>query len=380
MINEHKFECRTKGLVFSPWIMPAANYGVYPLKFNPRKKIIVPGDFREHVFATEICKLYKVGIRAKETKEEIWVRPFETLSAALEVYIRLIGIDIERYDGKQLRLPSTWLEDDIEFYIATTAQYTSSNSTNADWPTGNKVPAGVTTTDYLVVAGGGAGGNNAGGGGGAGGMLTSTGLSVTPGNQVTITVGAGGSSLAANGADSVFSSITSTGGGGGGVASVSNGAAGGSGGGSASTGSAGAGTGGQGNNGGANATPSSGGGGGAGAVGGTGAGGTGGNGGNGSASSISGSSVTYAGGGGGGGNAGQNGGAGGTGGGGAGTRIGAATAGTANTGGGGGGTDGGTFGNGGSGVIWLSYTVVVINYGWMTKSEEERFSVTQVTH
>ena len=101
------------------------------------------------------------------------------------------------------------------------------------------------TVDYLVVAGGG-GGNS--GGGGAGGLrctVTATGgggslesaLSLTPGNSYTITIGAGGIGgvgdiQPTSGSNSVFSTITSTGGGYGGRQSVNNtSASGGSGGG-----------------------------------------------------------------------------------------------------------------------------------------------------
>jgi hypothetical protein len=62
----------------------------------------------------------------------------------------------------------------------------------------------------LVVAGGGGGGGNHGGGGGAGGYRTST-LSVSASTAYTITVGAGGGASQI-GQNSVFSSITSTGG------------------------------------------------------------------------------------------------------------------------------------------------------------------------
>ena len=83
---------------------------------------------------------------------------------------------------------------------------------------------GPIAVDYLVVAGGGGGGsNNSGGGGGAGGFRTASSFSVAGGTTYTITVGAGGagagsgaSAAGSNGADSVFSSITSPGGGGGG--------------------------------------------------------------------------------------------------------------------------------------------------------------------
>lgn len=229
------------------------------------------------------------------------------------------------------------------------------------------------TVDYLVVAGGG-GGASSGGGGGAGGMLTGS-LSVTA-TSYSITVGGGGAGgvsggnhIGVAGSNSVFSTITATGGGSGGSNTCPTACSGGgSGGGSGADTSAlhlgGTGVAGQGNNGGsnggANASPSpSGGGGGAGAVGANGVGNTvSGAGGAGLSSSISGSAVTYAGGGGGasyfgGGTAG----AGGSGGGGAGNDTnGTGTAGTSNTGGGGGGgTSTGIGGAGGSGIVIIRY-------------------------
>ena len=228
---------------------------------------------------------------------------------------------------------------------------------------GTFTPNGAGNVEYLVVAGGGGGGKDTGGGGGAGGFRTSTGFAVTA-QAYTVTVGAGGVGATsyvngANGADSVFSTITSTGGGGGAPAG-DTGVGGGSGGGGSRTGTGGSGTSGQGNNGGSGTAFLSGaGGGGAGAVGGN-AGGdtTSGVGGDGSASSISGSSVYYAGGGGGGSRG--TGGAGGLGGGGAGSYDTTATAGTANTGGGGGGggndvTSGYNGGAGGSGIVIIRY-------------------------
>jgi hypothetical protein len=253
------------------------------------------------------------------------------------------------------------------------------------------------TVDYLVVAGGGGGGTarssgSGGGGGGAGGYRTSIGgssLSLTP-SSFTVIVGAGGSGRTSedkgiSGNDSVFSTITSTGGGGG--ASIGgtfygyavggeNGLSGGSGGGSSgnfnspfSSGTPGSGntpatSPSQGNNGGVGSVSANnfgaGGGGGAGAVGGNGTGSAGGVGGAGTANSISGSSVTYAGGGGG---ASHNGGTGGTGGSGGGGNGGTglsnnSTAGTANTGGGGGGNNqGSTSSAGGSGIVIVRYPV-----------------------
>jgi hypothetical protein len=285
--------------------------------------------------------------------------------------------------------------------------------------------AGSNTVDYLVVAGGGGGGAKSGwglAGGGAGGYRESSGaasgsysasplgacvaaLPVTA-QGYSITVGAGGSGGTntgcsncaggiSSGANSVFSTIISTGGGkGGNVFGPTDrfGSPGGSGGGGgacgpASPGDAAGGTGNtppvsppQGNNGGnggdgSSAFTAGGGGGGAGAagtnaspIGSPGCNADGGNGGNGVASSISGSPVTRAGGGGGS----TNGstscstfGTGGTGGGGDGRAFNtpnvgpSCQAGVTNSGGGGGGGGGPlpgvNGGNGGSGIVIIRY-------------------------
>ena len=118
-------------------------------------------------------------------------------------------------------------------------------------------PVGSDSVDYLVVAGGGGGGKNRGGGGGGGGFRESSGavsgcysasplgacvsaLPVTA-TAFPITVGGGGtgaipsdpdaSTTATNGANSIFSTITSAGGGGGGNRDQTGGNPGGSGGG-----------------------------------------------------------------------------------------------------------------------------------------------------
>ena len=222
--------------------------------------------------------------------------------------------------------------------------------------------------DYLVVAGGGSGGAGYGPGGGAGGYREGN-FSLVIGQEYAVTVGIGGTINYANGSDSVFSSITSTGGGGGREDGGSGG------GGRYSDGIPGNGntpstSPSQGNNGGTGALSGrygTGGGGGAGGVGGAGstASPAGGVGGVGKASDIKvrGTSVYYAGGGGGGewsGNSssGINA-AGGLGGGGIGAAKGYGNGGNgaANTGGGGGGSsDSGSIqGNGGSGVVILRY-------------------------
>ena len=109
------------------------------------------------------------------------------------------------------------------------------------------------TVEYLVTAGGASGARANGGGGGAGGYRTATGFSVSA-TSYSITVGAGGASSGLsvkgnNGADSIFSSITSTGGGGGGTgyATSDDGKDGGSGGGGSETSGGRSGTGGSGN-------------------------------------------------------------------------------------------------------------------------------------
>ena len=246
------------------------------------------------------------------------------------------------------------------------------------------------TVSYLVIAGGGGGGGGDGaGGGGAGGYLTST-TTLTAGTSYTVTVGAGGAggtgggtySNGTVGSNSVFSSITASGGGYGGIggnATTSTaGGNGGSGGGGGGRGAQAGGTAssGQGSAGGTSASGDVGGssrgagGGGASAVGGNGTALTvGGNGGNGTASSITGSSVTYAGGGAGGGYSDSSTGAaatGGTGGGGNAVLGGSGNAGTINTGGGGAGGsyNGNNGGNGGSGIVILS--VPTTNYSGTT--------------
>ena len=264
------------------------------------------------------------------------------------------------------------------------------NSTNAATITnGGSVTTGAAmpftqlktpAVDYLVVAGGGGGGSNVGGGGGAGGLLQGS-VSVVAGSSITVTVGSGGTAgtggnAGGAGVNSVFGSISASGGGyGGGLASPTIGGAGGSGGGTGGTGTpwgysissaaGGQGVFGQGNTGAGSAGGGTAfyasGGGGAGTIGLSGASTYGGNGGAGIASAISGTVTAYGGGGGGGGGNSNTYGTGGTGGGGRGggpaANAGNAAVGTANTGGGGGGgAAGGDAGaTGGSGIVIVSY-------------------------
>jgi len=266
---------------------------------------------------------------------------------------------------------------------------TSTHWIHSFYASGTFTPTQALTADYLVVAGGGGGGRYKAGGGGAGGLrstVTATGgggslesaLSLTSGTAYTVTIGAGGAggtngaqpaATGLNGNNSVFNTITSTGGGAG-----SGAYGGGSGAGSAAgNGGSGGGVGGDvnftywntggtetANQGYAGGTASSsnqaGGGGGAGEAGNTDGQGEGGDG---VTTSISGSSTTYAGGGGGGSSTTLR--NGGTGGGGNGGYTLNGVAGTANTGGGGGGGAGDATtqdyigGNGGSGIVIIRY-------------------------
>ena len=240
---------------------------------------------------------------------------------------------------------------------------------------GTFTPLKALSCNYLVVAGGGGASRLTGAGAGGlrctvtatgGGGSLETALSLTA-QAYTVTIGGGGAkdtsggvSAATNGVNSVFSTITSTGGGAVG-ADNATGNSGGSGGGGYYPGVGGAGTANQGYAGGTagasgNISPyPQGGGGGAGQIGGTNGLCTGGNG---VATSITGSSVTYAGGGAGS-NVNATAYAGGTGG-----AVNSGTSGangTANTGSGGSANGGGSYnlaGNGGSGIVIVRYAMV----------------------
>ena len=247
------------------------------------------------------------------------------------------------------------------------------------------------TVEYLVVAGGGGGfstGNSdtGAGGGGAGGLLTAANFNVAVGSALTVTVGAGGTGglwtpstvYPTNGSNSVFSSITATGGGFGGRYTAYDGQAGGSGGGASYTQTPGAGTSGQGNSGGFGSATgeTAGGGGGAGSVGGSGiatATGPGGVGGAGLCSTITGQRVFYAGGG-----AGNSKNStvipGGAGGGGSAGNGSVGGAGVSGTGGGGGAGTGYYGGNGGSGIVIIRYPQINSAPALVTGSPQVSYS------
>lgn len=258
--------------------------------------------------------------------------------------------------------------------------------------TGTFTPLQALTCDYLVVAGGGGAGGGTGGGGGAGGLrstVTSTGgggslesaLAVASGTAYTITVGSGGAGAqndggnGTQGSNSVFSSITSTGGGAGnhGSAGGSGGSGGGAGYAVSGTNAGGTATSGQGYAGGSatntgNPLYTCGGGGGAGGAGtSVNASSNGGAGGAGIWTALTDATTTgqlssghyYVGGGGGGGTNGTTA-AGGVGGGGSSVNDQTGVSGTINTGGGGGGAGTNSAakgGAGGSGVVVIRYTI-----------------------
>lgn len=379
MLFERKFEDRTRGLVCGVPTLVTPTLGVplvTPIQRAKRGQLFI-ADAKPLVTEWRPwLKHYKVVMRAREGGEIIWQRPFATQQEAVFCYASLTGLQFE--PGRHYHLPPVWLDGDVEIVLAIVATFNATNTNSgADWASGgNLTPANTTTCEYLCIAGGGGGAGNlsgtgSSGGGGAGGYRTDTGLSVTPGASNTITVGsggnggAGGQNVGADGGNSVFSSITSTGGGGGGAGNASAGRTGGSGGGGGNAQAGGSGTSGQGNAGGAGSSNlasayGGGGGGGSGGTGAAGTGGGGGNGGSGTSSSITGSSVNRGGGGGGGAQGGGGNGTGQAGGGNGGYNGVNPSAATANTGSGGGGAaDTGASrggGSGGSGVIIVSWT------------------------
>lgn len=226
------------------------------------------------------------------------------------------------------------------------------------------VPTGLSSVEVLVVSGGGQGGGFEGGGGGGGGITYRASYAVSAGNNIAVTVGAGGTGatswVGAAGGASSFGGLTAPGGGGasGGFNAGGPGGSGGGGSGINPTGnSATAEIGNAGGSGGPRPSGGGGGGGGSAGSGGLFPGGRcdgGGAGGTGYLSSISGVATRYAGGGGGAGF-----GPGGSGGGGNGghscNSSETGTAGAANTGGGGGGRNFTPGLPGGSGIVIVKY-------------------------
>ncbi|MFA5086209.1 MAG: DUF2341 domain-containing protein [Candidatus Paceibacterota bacterium] len=280
--------------------------------------------------------------------------------AAIEPTASFGSEEIDFTDGSCISSASVNCSQSVDgSYIINTYTLSGSSTGTATWT----VPAGVSSAEYLVVAGGGGGGAAGGGGGGGGGLKTGN-TSVSSGNSISITVGAGGigqyNDRGTSGAGSVLTgplgTIASVDGGGGGASGYTiTGLPGGSGGGgSAYSGTPGSGISGQGNSGGAGAPNPSlygGGGGGAGGLGQIGTSSQGGSGGLGLVPSIT-PSIYYAGGGGGF----LSGSASGGGGSGASSSPQNGNNGTNGLGGGGGGGSGAAYGGaGGSGVVVIRY-------------------------
>jgi hypothetical protein len=338
--------------------------------------------------AVDIAMLSASGTASSSTflrGDNSWVTPTDTNTTYSSSDFSLSGLSgttVSSSDPATNSNPSAvghlWVNSSSgETYVATNVTSNSNIWYNVGEGSGG---VSVSSIDYLVIAGGGGGGFDNSGGGGAGGYRnsyndeasggggTAEGSISNPSGSYTVTIGAGGSgetsvptSRGDNGSDSVFGSITSTGGGGGGSDAnnvAGSGSNGGSGGGGAQGGNSapgGSGTANQGYDGGDGNDAPAGGGGGAGAVGADGGTGTGGVG---VASTITGSSVYRGGGGGAGGSSASA--SGGNGGGGDGSNASGggsykAEHGTANTGGGGGGAGSSSAwgSNGGSGVVIL---------------------------
>lgn len=278
MLFEHRFDCRTEGLVNGLQYLDKIEQCTSRLALNKRKRLILTEP--QQVDWKPSVVTHNVFIRAHENGEVLWMRSFNTLDDAATVYCKLIGLNLEGYIGPGFHIPFIWRDGELEYSVATNVTFnTTTNNSSLDWSAGGtKCPAGVLLTDWLVVAGGAGGGNTIGGGGGAGGKLNGVNEAVTPGNNYPVTVGALGTgstsitSAGANGGDSLITGIGGTaikGTGGWSFSSASSGT-GGSGGGASSSGSfpGSLGTSGQGNNGGSCNTNAGGGGGGFGSVGG----------------------------------------------------------------------------------------------------------------
>ena len=338
-----------------------------------------PAEYDDDVIQSNIAMLgFKVAVNGSLSR-------YNLVDQSIDEYFDATGVDSGASTGANRNAAGKYYSgtgvDPTGGTITTHGSYTVHTFLLAD--TGTDFTPGVSgNVSALVVAGGGGAGFSYAGGGGAGGFRTDATHAVTA-QAYTITVGDGGAgktstgggvSYGANGGDSVFNTITSTGGGGGGGALIdvpsATGRDGGSGGGSGLSGvvtDAGDGntpstSPSQGNDGslghdaGTVGGNSGGAGGGATSAGTAGSSGQGGNGGAGTSNDYrTGSGVVYAGGGAGG--SGTTGGTGGTGGGGNGSTSNGSAA-TDHTGGGGGAgsNTGGTGGDGGSGIVVIRYT------------------------
>jgi len=106
--------------------------------------------------------------------------------------------------GGFLSLPAGTTAERPSLYTSATIVQLTTVGTNT-WT----VPAGVTSIEMLLVAGGGGGGYQVGGGGGGGGVVYRAAYPVTPGANISYTIGGGGTggsggSAATNGQDTTF--------------------------------------------------------------------------------------------------------------------------------------------------------------------------------
>ena len=243
MLYESFFENKTRGLIQGISSLPTGVIGggsiIVPGKRNGSKFLNKKEFFVEEKLIDlrltkplnlNSIKTYKIVIRSRETKEEIWVRPFVNKSEAFLVWARLLNLDLER-TLQVVHMPSMWIEGDLEYVFATVETFTAVGTTT--WTSSARPYIGNAIS--VLVQGGGSGGASGasgsyyGGGGGAGGYRTNTAYAVTKSTGYTVTVG-GGSGIQAYGGSSVFGTISATYGGVGGNAAI-NATAGGSGGG-----------------------------------------------------------------------------------------------------------------------------------------------------
>ena len=243
MLYEKHFECKTRGLVQGIPILNSNIIGggslIFPgkrnsSKFLNKKEFFISDDLVDLRPSINSIKTYKIIIRSRESKEEIWVRPFVNINEAFIVWTRLLNIDLERVQQAKLRffnMPSVYFDGELEYLFATVETFTSVGTTT--WTSSARPYIGNAIS--VLVQGGGSGGASGasgsyyGGGGGAGGYRTNTAYAVSKSTGYTVTVG-GGSGIQSYGGSSVFGTISATYGGVGGNASIAA-TAGGSGGG-----------------------------------------------------------------------------------------------------------------------------------------------------
>ena len=141
MLYERHFECRTRGLIQGPSVLPSTVIGGGSLiipgkrnssKFLNNKEFFVNEDIVDLRPSLDSIKTYKIVIRSRESKEEIWVRPFVSRNESFVVWARLLNLDLERIqqsDQKMFYMPSTHIEGDLEYIYAVVETFTAVGST-----------------------------------------------------------------------------------------------------------------------------------------------------------------------------------------------------------------------------------------------------------